>query len=99
MSNPITLADAQALAAQNPDTFQAPSIDLLRLHLEPGMLVKICDESERFWVIVEEVRGERVVGTIDNELRGLAGHGLSKGDRVQFELRHIYEVDFPKQGG
>jgi FKBP-type peptidyl-prolyl cis-trans isomerase 2 len=102
MSRPIRrirLADAQALAARNPETFEAPSLDLLRLHLEPGMQVKICDESERFWVTVDEVEGERVVGTIDNELQGGAGHGLTLGDRVEFELRHIYDLQFPESDG
>ena len=96
MSKPIRFRDAQELAREHPDTFDAPSLSRLREQLKPGLLVKVCDGSERFWVILDTVEGDRLAGIIDNELRGHAGHGLNLGDRIEFEIRNVYDLDLPE---
>ena len=92
----IPLTDAQEMARQHPGTFEAPPGDVLA-ELEPGMLVKVSDGSERFWVILESVSGDRLAGVIDNDLKGNAGHGLTAGARIEFEKRHVYDIDLPTE--
>lgn len=90
--NTIRLVDARERARQYPGTFDVPS-DKDLAQLAPGMLVKVSDGSERFWVILEEVGADRLVGVIDNDLEGKAGHGLTAGGRIEFERRHVYDID------
>lgn len=84
--------DAQQLQMMYPATFEAPSSDELAA-LRVGALVKICaDDVERFWVIVTEVEGDRLQGTVDNDLLHSDVHHLKSGDVVSFQLRHIYQI-------
>ena len=84
--------DAQELKKRFPTTFEAPSpAELAALHA--GSIVKICaDDVERFWVIVTQVDGDRLQGTIDNDLLRSNVHKLKSDDLVSFELRHIYQI-------
>lgn len=84
--------DAQEMKKMYPATFDAPtSNELAAVHA--GSLVKICaDDVERFWVIVTEVEGNRLQGTVDNDLLHSNVHQLKSDDVVSFELRHIYQV-------
>lgn len=85
------LIDAQKMRKMHPATFKAPSPrELDTVH--PGSVVKICAGNERFWVIVTDVQGFRLQGTVDNDLVHSNVHQLKYGDVVSFELRHIYQI-------
>jgi methylmalonyl-CoA mutase N-terminal domain/subunit len=84
--------DAQQLQKMYPTTFEAPSSDELA-EVRVGSLVKICaDDVERFWVIVTDVKGAKLQGTVDNDLLHSDVHQLKSDDVVSFELRHIYQI-------
>ena len=84
--------DAQQLGKMYPETFEAPSQGELA-SVRTGSLVKICaNDIERFWVIVTNANGDKLQGTVDNELSHGAVHHLKCDDVVSFELRHIYQI-------
>ena len=47
--------------------------------------------NERFWVHVTERDGETITATVNNDLVS-PDHGLKYGDRVRFQIRHIYSI-------
>ena len=84
--------DAQKMNKMYLATFEAPSSDELAA-VRAGYLVKICaDDIERFWVNVTDVNGDRLQGTVDNDLLHSDAHQLKSDDVVSFELRHIYQI-------
>lgn len=90
---PEIFTDAQLMAVRYPDTFEAPTLDDLRL-IEVGDYVKICArDKERFWVLVTGIEGEVVTGEVRNVLLSTDVHGLRLGDTVVFEKRNIYQVE------
>lgn len=83
--------DAQQLAKEHPDSFFALSSEVLAL-VAPGKQVKVCTGDERFWVSVERVEGNMVIGVIDNDLQNTHKNGLVADDCIRFELHHIYAI-------
>lgn len=84
--------DAQQMHRTYPATFEAPTSGELAA-VRVGSLVKLCaDDIERFWVIVTDVKGDRLQGTVDNDLLHSDVHQLKSDDIVSFELRHIYQI-------
>jgi len=83
--------DAQEMAKKHPKTFDAPSWSVLDT-LNKGDYVKVCPEHERFWVIIDEVKGNKIKGTVDNDLVCTEDHGIRLGDKLEFEKRHVYQV-------
>lgn len=83
--------DAQQMAIEHPNTFDAPSLAELSM-IAPGCHVKICAGSERFWVLVTAVTRTCIQGTIDNVLVRSSEHGLFFNDPVSFEARHVYDI-------
>ena len=94
--------NAHTLARLFPDRFDVPPRDRLDT-VGPGTGVKICavdpaspnpldTDGERFWVLVTERSGDRLVGRVENHLIATDEHGVAYGDRVEFSLEHIYEV-------
>lgn len=81
-----SLVDAQERARQYPEAFHLPDID----DLQPGMLVKICRNRERFWVLVRKVTGGIIEGYVDNDL--IWNSDLRYGTVVSFRACHIYDV-------
>jgi hypothetical protein len=81
--------DAQALARQYPETFEAPSHKELS-KLGPGDRVKVCRSNERFWCTIEEMDGERVFATVEYDL--LDDHPFELGDLIEFEKRNIFDI-------
>jgi hypothetical protein len=81
------LRDAQEMAKQYPDTFEAPSQGALE-NLELGFLVKVCDSdiAHRFWVELVKVDGEKLVGkVVSNQVPD-----YPKGSEILIEKRHVY---------
>ncbi len=84
----MQLNDAQAMADEYP-TFHAP--DPLQLEeIGVGHLVKVSNNYDRFWVLVTTVDGQKIAGTINNELVGQLG---KFGDEIFFEKRHVYAFE------
>lgn len=86
------LVDAQQMATEYPDTFEAPTETMLA-QIKVGDAVKICaNNKERFWVEVTAIDGKTLTGRIDNDLVFTDTHGLKYNDTVTFERRHIYQL-------
>ncbi|MHA7132259.1 DUF2314 domain-containing protein [Oerskovia turbata] len=89
---PWSLRDVVAWNAQHPQTYPVPDTS----DVVPGTLVKLVflpDEGigERMWVRVTEIDGDRMAGLLDNDPAGIVG--LLAGDRVEFERRHVLDLD------
>lgn len=93
MKRPV-LVDAQQMALNHPDTFNAPT-DAELAAIGPGVWVKVCAAPERFWVSVQAVSDLSIVGYVDNELTYTAVHGLAYADVIKFEPRHVYQISLP----
>ncbi|MFF3066563.1 DUF2314 domain-containing protein [Oerskovia sp. NPDC057915] len=93
-----SLRDVVAWNVQHPRTYPVPEDTS---GVAPGTLVKLVflpDEGigERMWVLVTEVDGDRLVGVLDNDPAAIVG--LLAGDRVEFERRHVLDLDTRPRG-
>lgn len=75
-----------------PETFKVPSQASLD-KLTKDDLVKIAVDSERFWVRIETIEGDKVTAKIYNDLILTQYHGLKQNDRIEFEKKHIYAIE------
>lgn len=92
------LADAEKRAAASPESFTIPA-DSVRHTLKHGDLAKLIfeanDAGERMWVRVTNTLGDGgYVGVLMNE--PVTIDQLHYGDGVEFEARHVIEVEFSK---
>jgi len=87
----IEFVNAQEMAKDYPTTFDAPTKEELD-KIKEGDYVKICDNKERFWVIVEEVDGDIITGEVDNLLIGDQNFNL--GDSIEFKKENIYDITY-----
>lgn len=81
--------DAQEMHGEFPATFEVPSNDSLSL-LSSGDEVKVSHNTERFWVAINGIFGNTIVGTVDNYL--ICNHPFSHGDVITFEKRHVHSI-------
>jgi hypothetical protein len=97
----FTLMDAHAQHEAHPTTFDlVPSEQVEKL--KPGDFVKIGVEfkpvpgikldEERFWVQLTQLNVLALVGTVNNDLLFTSAHGLSCGDFIMVERRHLLNV-------
>ncbi len=85
--------NAQKLARQYPDTFEAPSESDLD-NLAVGDYVKVCGAAnERFWARIVELDGDKVVAKVDNIL--VVEENYNMGDLIFFRRWHIYSSQRP----
>ena len=80
--------NAQQMARENPETFEAPSKTELD-NIKPGQPVKVSLNKERFWVLVTKVDGDNITGTIDNNL---LRNNLKYGDIVTFTKDNVFAI-------
>jgi len=94
------LIDGEHWNRRHPDTFQIPSA-LARRNVEPGLRVKIAlehrtCEGERFWVDVyakePTPEGYSFIGKVVNRVLHSGGHGIRKGDLIEFREKHIHDI-------
>jgi len=83
--------DAQKMHKENPETFYAPILPLLKTVIA-GSTVKIGIGGERFWVYVKSVNFNELTGTIDNDLVRTDIHGLKCNDEVKFNIINILQI-------
>lgn len=94
--------DAQKMAQKFPDCFYAPSSDDI-YRLRPGDSIKICNNEERFWVKIIDIRKYPLrkalkwtfLGEVDNCL--ITDRPYDLGDMVEFEGCHIYQIVYQNQ--
>lgn len=82
------LVDVEERNREHPDTFEIPE-GAVRRSLKPGEFAKVIfNDEERMWLQVEGIDEQgRYVGVLKNQPICIAG--LSYGDRVTFEAKHI----------
>jgi hypothetical protein len=98
-STPYTLTDVEAAHRTSHSRFAIPNARA-RKGVRVGHWVKLCFElpapapdgviEERMWVRVQERRGDRYRGTLDNEPTHITG--LVHGDVVTFGPQHIFDI-------
>lgn len=86
--------NAQQMAMAYPDSFEAPDLKDLD-KLKPGNTVKVCHllneyDSERFWCIIQEIKGNTIKAVVDNDL--FHNHGFDDTDTVTFNKHDIYNI-------
>ena len=82
--------DAQQMAKDYPDTFEAPTEKELK-NLKVGQYVKVSHNGERFWVEVVKVGiTDRMTGRIDNDL--VCEQPFECDDVINFRKCHIYNI-------
>jgi len=85
-----TLVNAAAMARAHPTTFQRPTVRQLD-SICPGNIVKVCDNWERFWVIVTRRDDDGfIVGKVDNFL--VQKKAYNRGALVRFGAENVYEI-------
>ena len=85
------LVDARKMAREYPNTFELPSKKAVA-DLRGGDFAKVSTDGERFWVRVDKRKGSKFEGVIDDDLVATDYHGLSLGDRIAFESKHLYDA-------
>ena len=90
----IQLVDAQQMAKEFPDTFEAPSsADLDRLRADD--IVKVSTRGERFWVQIVSRRDDIFLGRVGNAL--LFGR-VGFGDLIEFHASNVFDIsDGPRR--
>jgi hypothetical protein len=80
--------DVDERAKQHPDTFEKPdNID----EIVPGCYVKICNNRERFFVMVTKVFPDGTIhGKVSNHLVFVTDYQY--GDMVEFLKKHVFQV-------
>lgn len=82
--------DAQTLAILNPITFEAlPQKHLNQLRIQD--MVKISNGGERFWVTIDAICDDEIVGTVDNHLIS-ENLDYNYGDKVRFHKKNVYQI-------
>lgn len=91
----VDFIDAQLMRKNHPTTFDAPTEDELKC-LVVGDCIKVCPDtkpkSERFWAIVESVKGDDVTATVNNDLLFTSLHGIKDNDLISVKKNHIYNI-------
>ena len=87
------LIDAQKSAKDNPETFQVDTIDYLMDNVKINSLITVCDNNEKFWVIVKAIiedDGDKfMIGEINNFLL-ISYDSYNCGDLIVLNYENIY---------
>jgi hypothetical protein len=95
-----SLINGEEINRLHPETFKIPP-DLIRRSIEVGVRVKIGLSSgpsggERFWVDVVSKQATpdncSFIGKLFNRLVYSVGHGIRKGDLIEFRQQHILDI-------
>jgi hypothetical protein len=84
----MQLINAKWMARRKPERFQRP----LKYELdsiEPDDCVKVCAETERFWVQVISVDGDTITGRVDSMVMGLP---VEYGDEMSLHKDNVYDI-------
>lgn len=81
--------DAQEMSRLHPETFEALGKEELAA-LRTGDSVKVGYNAERFWTVIKEIDGEKIIAAVDNVL--VTTEDFKYGDQIAFEKRHVYQI-------
>ena len=84
------LVNAQEMNKLHPLTFDYPEKEICEL--KAGDSVKVCNSKERFWVTVKEIKGDDIIGIVDNDLISVSMDKLKLGDTIGFKKENIYDI-------
>ena len=87
MKSPL-LINAAEMNRQHPDTFHRPGDHDLQA-IGAGSMIKVCHESERFWVEVTRRKGDVITGKVSNPL---LFSPLEFGEKIRLHVDNIFEV-------
>ena len=82
------LVNAQEQHIRNPDTFEVPTYNELN-NIKLGDFVKVCINSERFWLKVIHITGNIIIGEVNNNLYF---SDLIIGDQIYIIRDNIFEI-------
>jgi len=89
----FTLIDGVVQHAAHPDSFHVPD-SAETVTLKPGQFVKVGFQeganTERAWVEVKSVNGDRVIGIVNNDL--VLMKTVKDGDTISFAFKHILGI-------
>lgn len=83
----MNFIDAQEMHNQNPDTFWVPSDEELS-NITAGDHIKVAVNAERFWIKVESVEGNEIMGTCANETVD-----FKFGEKISVKKRNVYQIE------
>jgi hypothetical protein len=87
------LINAKQMSIDYPDSFSYWEEDIANIKV--GNVVKVANNWERFWVIVKEIEGNKIIGEVNN---GLVGNLKGKpspyncGNLIFFKRENIYQI-------
>lgn len=87
----IELVDCEKRHEETGGDFDIPGEEL-RTSLRIDDHAKVIANGERFWVRITGTEDKHYLGEISNELVGTDKHGLTLGDKIRFEPKHICQV-------
>lgn len=87
----VAFVNAQAMYRKHPTTFYVPG-DLELKALKPGCIVKVCYNSERFWVILTAVNTRNLEGRNLNMLTVPGNEHLRVGTKISFHTDNVYDI-------
>ena len=92
IKNPIidNWVDAIQMNEKYPNDFYYPEEEVSKL--TEKKIVKICNGEERFWVQIESIDGDDIIGVVDNVLLSTK---YTSGSHVIFQKKNIYEIYDP----
>jgi len=89
------LIDAQQRHRDYPASFEVPD-DAKLAHPQADWTAKICDGDQRFWTTVLSADDAFITARVSN-LTGGEEHGYGVDQIVQYERRHVYVMNTPKE--
>lgn len=91
------LINARKMSLKFPDRFSYWEEDIN--NLKEGEIVKVCNGWERFWVVVREINGDKLIGEVNNNLIGSVNGDKPSSynfkDLISFKKENIYQVWSP----
>jgi len=88
MENKINFVDAQELSRQYPETFYAPSREMIS-NVKAGDYVKVCANDERFWAEVVRMNESSLTAKVANDL---IFNPMAMGSLITVEPRHVHDI-------
>lgn len=85
----MNLVNVEEMARKYRGYFFIPTLKR-RQSVVVGEYVKVCRNSERFWLRVTQVKNGSYTGVVSNEL--LLNPDLREGEALQFGPEHIYDI-------
>jgi len=91
-NNKLDFVNAQEMMEQNPNTFEAPTLDELN-NIQLNDFVKVSIGGERFWVCVGKLITDEIIeGVVNNDLLCTDVHGIECDDKIIFNKSNIFSI-------